>query len=92
MRQLFTKIFKGHAIRRSPYSLEALSLSQGLPSGVLTPRVRQTSKTSQNVSGTLGAWRCVLKGTSCNYKLESINLGGLENIELIRPCQIKIIN
>jgi hypothetical protein len=35
------------AIRRSPYSLEALSLSQGRPSGVLTPSVVKTSKTSQ---------------------------------------------
>jgi hypothetical protein len=45
MRQWLTKISKGRAIRRSPYSLEALSLSQGQLNGVLTPRVRQTSKT-----------------------------------------------
>jgi hypothetical protein len=58
-------ISKERAIRQSPYSLEALSLSQGRPSGVLTPRVDNFQNKSK-VSGTLGAWRCVLKGTSHN--------------------------
>jgi hypothetical protein len=39
--------YKGHAIRRNHYSLEALSLSQVRPNGVLTPRVEKTYKTSR---------------------------------------------
>jgi hypothetical protein len=62
------KISKGHAIRQGPYSLESLSLSQGQLSGVLTPTVGKTTKTSQKASGTLGARECVLKGTSRNLK------------------------
>jgi hypothetical protein len=41
-------IYKGHTIRQSPHSLEALSFSQGRPNGGLTPRgAKKTSKTSQ---------------------------------------------
>jgi hypothetical protein len=35
---------KGRAIRRSPYSLESLSLSQSRSNKVLTPRVGQLPK------------------------------------------------
>jgi hypothetical protein len=38
---------KGHTIRHNLYYLEALSLSQGRPNGLLTPRAEKTSKTSQ---------------------------------------------
>jgi hypothetical protein len=73
----------GCTIRKSLYSLESLSLSQGRPSGVLTPKVRQSSKKIQ---------RQVTPLECCIIKLESINIAGLENIEMIRPCWIKIIN
>jgi hypothetical protein len=59
------KISKGCAIRQGPYSLEALSLSQGRLNGVLTPGVGQLPKP---VKGEWHPWstECVLKGTSRN--------------------------
>jgi hypothetical protein len=45
---------KGRAIRKGPYSLEALSFSQGHLNGVLNPRIGQLQNQSK-ASGTLGA-------------------------------------
>jgi hypothetical protein len=57
MRKSLTNIPKECTIRWSPYSLESLSLSQGLSSRVLTPRVRQVPKLVRNESFTLGTRR-----------------------------------
>jgi hypothetical protein len=56
-------ISKGNATKQGPYSLEALSISQGFSNGVLTPGVRQLPKP---VKGEWHPWskECVLKGTS----------------------------
>jgi hypothetical protein len=53
LRQSLMNISKGCAIRQNPYSLEALSLSQGRLSGVLTPRV---DKLPKQVKGEWHPW------------------------------------
>jgi hypothetical protein len=58
------KIPKGRAIRQSHYSLEALSLSQGRPNGVLTPGVGQLPKSVKRRVAPLDAQECVMKGMS----------------------------
>jgi hypothetical protein len=59
------KFSKGLTIRKGPYFLQALSLSQGHLNGVLTPRVGELPKI---VKGEWHPWsmECVLKGMSNN--------------------------
>ena len=44
LEQSLTNISKGHTIRQGLYSLESLSLSQGRPNEVLTPKVGKLPK------------------------------------------------
>jgi hypothetical protein len=56
-------ISKGCTIRKGPYSLEVVSLSQGRSNGVLTSGVGQLPKPAK---GKWHPWstKCVLKNTS----------------------------